>query len=180
MTDKYAEELNFPYHIASVYTDSKPSDIDSSPLLANKQSQDTIMESYDAFMEMMYLMIVIMVVAAIILGVVVLYNLGVMSYVERKREMATLKVLGFRNNAIARLLISQNIWLTLIGIPGGFATLYIIITALASEYKLSIKISPSTYLISTILTFGVSLLVSLMLSKKNKKIDMVESLKAGE
>lgn len=43
------------------------------------------------------MMIGILVVAALGLGMVVLYNLGVMSYTERYREMATLKVVGFRD-----------------------------------------------------------------------------------
>ncbi len=77
-------------------------------------------------MELMNLMVAILIVAAIVLGIVVLYNLGVMSYVERHRELATLKVLGFRDKAIGKLLVSQNIWMTLLGIliglPGGYGT----------------------------------------------------------
>ena len=59
-----------------------------------------------AQMEIMNVMVVILVVAAIVLGIVVLYNLGVMSYVERHRELATLKVLGFRDKHIGKLLIA--------------------------------------------------------------------------
>ena len=73
------------------------------------------------------MMVLIFVLAAIVLGTVVLYNLGIMSYVERYRELATLKILGFRNRHIVRLLISQNIWLTvvgvLIGLPAGAGVL---------------------------------------------------------
>ncbi len=53
-------------------------------------------------------------------------------------------------------------------------------TALASEYELSVTIGPMTYAVSTVLTFGVSLLVGLMVARKNKKIDMVEALKGAE
>ena len=122
--------------------------------------------------------------AAIVLGIVVLYNLGVMSYVERHRELATLKVLGFRDKAIGTLLITQNIWLTvigsLIGIPGGVGVLYVLVKALVSEYELSIIVSLMTYVIGIALTLGVSLLVGLMVARKNKKIDMVEALKGAE
>lgn len=97
----------------------------TSSLIAGKQEKDMIMD----------LMIVLLVIAAVILGEVVLYNLGVMSYVERYRELATLKVLGFQNQQISRLLISQNIWLTflgmILGLPAGIGTLQFLITALA-------------------------------------------------
>lgn len=143
-----------------------------------------IMDSYDTFMELMNVMIVVLVVAAIILGVVVLYNLGIMSYVERYRELATLKVLGYRDKHIGKLLISQNIWLTvigvLLGIPTGISVLYVLVTALASEYELSIMLGWKTYGVSIVPTFGVSLLVGVMVSKKNRKIDMVEALKGAE
>ena len=129
-------------------------------------------------------MVLIFVVAAIVLGTVVLYNLGIMSYVERNRELATLKVLGFRDKHIAKLLISQNIWLTvigvLIGLPAGVGVLYVLITSLVSEYELKLTLGVLTYTVSILLTFGVSLAVGWMVAAKNKKIDMVEALKGAE
>lgn len=129
-------------------------------------------------------MVLILVIAAVILGIVVLYNLGVMSYLERSRELATLKVLGFRSKKIGRLLISQNIWLTVIGViiglPAGVGTLQWMLQALASEYEMKLMLGPLTYSVSVVLTFGVSLLVGWMVARKNKKIDMVEALKNAE
>lgn len=181
MTDAYADSLGMEYHISSIYTDKTSDTLDSS---LDTQDKQTIMDSYDTFMEILNVMVVILVVAAIVLGIVVLYNLGVMSYVERHRELATLKVLGFRDKHIGKLLISQNIWLTVIGvilgIPAGIGVLYALVRALASEYELSLAIGISTYVFSVALTFGVSLLVSLMVAGKNRKIDMVEALKGAE
>lgn len=108
MTDVYAHSVGIEYHIGSIYTDTPSEDIESNSIISGKQDKDMIMDSYDTFMEIMNVMIVILVVAAIVLGIVVLYNLGVMSYVERYRELATLKVLGFRDKQIGRLLITQN------------------------------------------------------------------------
>lgn len=184
MTDAYADSIGMDYHIGSVYTDVDSDDIESSPIIVGKQDKATLMDSYDTFMDIMNTMIVVLVVAAIVLGVVVLYNLGVMSYVERYRELATLKVLGFRDKTIGRLLISQNIWLTvigvLIGLPGGVGILKVLVVSLASEYELSITLGVLTYSVSILLTFGVSLLVGFMVARKNKKIDMVEALKGAE
>ena len=53
------------------------------------------------------------IIAAAVLGIVVLYNLVIMSYTELYREMATLKVVGFSDKKIGKLLIGQNMWVTL-------------------------------------------------------------------
>lgn len=143
-----------------------------------------IIDSFDTFNEIMNMMVAVLIVAATVLGIVVLYNLGVMSYTERYREMATLKVVGFRNRKIGKLLISQNMWVTVIGvivgIPAGIGTLSFLVTQLASEYEMRISVSVLSIAVSAMLTFAVSLLVSLMVARKNKKIDMVEALKGAE
>lgn len=184
MTDAYAERAGIEYSIGSIYTDLPANQIEDSSLIAGKQEKKTIMETYDSFMDIMNIMVWMFVAAAIILGVVVLYNLGVMSYVERSRELATLKVLGFRNQRIGRLLISQNIWLTIVGVviglPAGVAVLEILLATLGDEYELKLCLGALTYSVSLLVTFGVSLVVSFMVARKNKKIDMVEALKAAD
>ena len=184
MTDKYADALGIGYSISAVYTDRASDEIPASELIAGKQDKRQLMDSVSSFVQILDGMVVILVVAAVILGIVVLYNLGVMSYVERARELATLKVLGFRSRKIGRLLISQNVWVTVIGVilglPAGLGTLRWLLAALASEYELKLTLGPLTYTVSILLTFGVSLLVSLAVARKNKKIDMVEALKSAE
>ncbi len=184
MSNTYADSIGIDYRISAIYTDETLGNIGNTSIISGKQDKEAIMDSYDSFMDLMNLMVIVLIIAAIVLSIVVLYNLGVMSYVERYRELATLKVLGFRDRYIGNLLISQNIWLTIIGvlfgIPAGIGILNFLITSLASEYEMSVAINLTTYVISTLLTFGVSLLVGLMISKKNKKIDMVEALKGTE
>lgn len=184
MTDKCADELGIKYSVSAVYTNKDSSEIPSSELISGKQDKRQLMDSFGSFVQIMDSMVLILVVAAVILGIVVLYNLGVMSYVERSRELATLKVLGFRSKKIGQLLISQNVWLTVIGVllglPAGVGTLYWMITALAGEYEMKLMLGPLTYSVSILLTFGVSLLVGWMVARKNKKIDMVEALKNAE
>ncbi len=184
MSEKLADRLGLDYSISSVYTDKKTDEIKNNDLISGKQDKAQLMETFNSFVQIMDSMVIILVVAAVILGVVVLYNLGIMSYVERSRELATLKVLGFRNRTIGKLLISQNIWLTVIGVviglPAGVGVLQWLLTALAGEYEMKLMLGALTYSISILLTFGVSLLVGLMVARKNKKIDMVEALKGAE
>ena len=184
MTDKLADELGIEYGISAVYTNKDSSEIPSSELISGKQDKRQLMDSFASFVQIMDSMVLILVVAAVILGIVVLYNLGVMSYVERSRELATLKVLGFRSKKIGRLLISQNVWLTvvgvLLGLPAGVGALQWMISALAGEYEMKLMLGPLTYSVSILLTFGVSLFVGWMVARKNRKIDMVEALKNAE
>ena len=184
MSRAFAEKAGIPYTISAIYTDALPAELPDDALIASAQTQAAIMDTYDSFMEIMDLMIALLVVAAVVLGIVVLYNLGLMSYIERSRELATLKVLGFRDRQIGRLLISQNVWLTvagvLLGIPAGLLTLEVLVQMLAGEYEISVRVGPWTYIISVALTFGVSLFVGVIVARKNRKIDMVEALKSGE
>ena len=153
-------------------------------MILNVQTKKAIMDSFDTFTQLMIVMVTLLVAAAVILSLVVLYNLGVMSYTERYREMATLKVVGFKDGKIARLLVGQNLWLTavgiLIGLPAGAYTLKFLIDALAGEYEMRMMIGPVTYLVSILLTFTVSLAVGWMVARKNRHIDMVAALKTEE
>lgn len=152
--------------------------------IINTQSKSIVIKSFDSFMELMNISVTLLIVAAVVLGVVVLYNLGVMSFMERYREMSTLKVLGFKDKKIGNLLITQNMWIsllgTIIGIPLGVWTLDYLIKALASEYEMSLSISWLSFVISILIALGISWFVSIVIANKNKKIDMVESLKCSE
>jgi putative ABC transport system permease protein len=184
ISPEYADRLGIDYSIESIYTDTDKNDIDTDSSIASIQSKKSIMDSFDSFMEIMNMMVVVLIAAGALLGIIVLYNLGVMSYTERYREMATLKVVGFKDKKIGALLVEQNMWVTvigiIIGIPAGRATLEYLLDAMASEYEMRMSIDMSTYLFSILLTAGVSLIVSLMVARKNKKIDMVEALKGAE
>lgn len=188
MSEKYAMEKGINYKINQIYTNKNKADINSdtiySDYISTVKSRNDIIKSFDSFMEVMYVMIGALIVLSIILGIVVLYNLGTMSYFERYRELSTLKVVGFKDKKIGKLLISQNMWLTiigfLVGFPSGIGVTYILVKALASEYEMKLIFGWMTFVIPIILVFGVSLFVSWLVSKKNKKINMVEALKVPE
>ena len=182
ITDAFADSLGVAYQINTVYTDNK--DVAKTFPISNVQNKADVIKSFDTFLTLMKTMVALLIAAAVILGIVVLYNLGVMNYTERYREMATLKVVGFKNKQIGRILIGQNFWLTVIGIifgiPAGVGVLQYLLNALANEYEMVLSLGFKTFAISVLLTFGVSILVGFMVSNKNKKIDMVEALKGQE
>ncbi|MBR1891246.1 MAG: FtsX-like permease family protein [Clostridia bacterium] len=178
------------YRINSVYVSADKETLKTTEVYASYkdgltlQSHSDIVKSFEGFMDILNLAIVVLIVFAVVLGVVVLYNLGVMSYTERYREMATLKVVGFYDKQIGKLLITQNLWLTVVGVAiglfAGIGVLNVLMIMLASEYEMQVVLGPITYVVSILLTFGVSLIVGLMVSAKNKKINMVEALKGAE
>lgn len=184
ISPEYASTLGIEYKPDSVYTETLKGDIADSPAIKSIQTKESIEESFDTFMQIMNTMVAMLITAAVILGIVVLYNLGVMSYTERYREMATLKVVGFKDKKIAAILTGQNIWISIIGIaagiPVGIFLLSYLLDALAGEYEMQLAIFPLTYIITIILSLGVSLTVSFFVARKNRKIDMVEALKGAE
>ena len=184
ITPRCAEDAGITPVPDSVYTDTPKADIEALDAVKSVQSRQAIVDSFDTFMEIMNAMIAVFVVGGLVLGVVVLYNLGVMSYTERYRELATLKVVGFRDRRIGGILIGQNLWLSVIGVilglPMGAGVLDYALKKMAGEYEMRMTLGWATYVFSIALTMGVSLLVSAMVSRKNRKIDMVEALKGAE
>lgn len=188
MSQKYADEIGIIYKINQLFTNKTKENISKDTAygdyISTTKSRSDIIKSFDSFMEVMYVMIGALIVLSIILGIVVLYNLGTMSYFERYRELSTLKVVGFRDKRIGKLLITQNMWLTvvgfLVGLPAGIGITCGLMKALASEYEMKMIFGWMTFVIPVIVMFGVSFLVSLMVARKNRKIDMVEALKVPE
>ena len=147
-------------------------------------SSDTLTESWDQMMESSMSIVYLLVVFATLLSVIVLYNLGLLSYTEIKRELATLKVLGFKTSKLRRLLLTQNLWFTtigfVIGVPLGIAVLQYLFGTMGDSFYLPVHLSLKTLVITFLITYVVSVLVNLMFSGKLKKLDMVESLKDNE
>jgi putative ABC transport system permease protein len=135
-------------------------------------------------METMNLMVGIVILFALILAVVVLYNLGLITFTEKERENATLKVIGFSTGKILNLTALQNLIFSIIGVilgvPCGLGLTYLMFTTAGDEFDVMVSFSVTSFLISAGITIGVSLLVSLLFNKKIKKLDMVTSLKGVE
>lgn len=129
--------------------------------------------------------IYVIVIAAGMLAFVVLYNLNNINISERRRELATLKVLGFYEGEVSQYVFRENIVLTLIGALAGvgFGLLlhrFVILTAEIDLMMFGREIKFMSYFYSICLTFLFSLLVNLFMHFKLRKLDMVESMKSVE
>jgi putative ABC transport system permease protein len=127
----------------------------------------------------------VLIISAGALAFVVLYNLNNININERRRELATIRVLGFYNNELAAYVYRENIILTMIGtlVGIGFGILlhrYVITTVEIDLVMFGRNIDPSSYVYSILLTFLFSAIVNFVMYFKLKKINMVESLKNVE
>lgn len=147
-------------------------------------SKSEMQAAYESSMEIMNMMVGMMAVFSILMIVVVLYNSGVLSFRERVKEFATLKVLGLRSSKIRRILSMQNLWLSIIGIligaPLGNVSLNAMINTNGENFDYNLSLAPVDYIIAGILVMTISMLVSFMFSKRIRKLDMVEILKGVE
>ena len=147
-------------------------------------SMDSLTDSWDDMMESSMTIIYLLAAFASLLSVIVLYNLGLLSFTEIKREFATLKVLGFKSSQLRKLFLTQNLWFTtigfVIGVPLGREVLQYLWGTMGDSFYLKANISLKTLIITFLITYVVSILVNLMFSGKIKKLNMVESLKDNE
>jgi len=147
-------------------------------------SKSEMQAAYESSMEIMNMMVGMMAVFSILMIVVVLYNSGVLSFRERVKEFATLKVLGLRSSKIRRILSMQNLWLSIIGIiigaPLGNVSLNAMINTNGENFDYNLMLAPVDYVIAEIFVMIISMLVSFMFSKRIRKLDMVEILKGVE
>ncbi|WP_407409173.1 ABC transporter permease [Methanobrevibacter sp.] len=182
MSSEKLEDLDLNYTPTSIITSEHVNETYDGVKAANSMKDMT--SSWDELTESMWLLIYILIFFACLLAVVVLYNLGLLSFTEIEREIATLKVLGFKTSALRKLLLTQNLWFTaigfILGIPVGYYILAIMWESSGDSFYILPSISLTNFILTAVITFVLSILVNLMFSRKIKKLDMVESLKSGE
>lgn len=146
------------------------------------QTQD-LTNRYGNMIQSVNLVVVVLIISAGLLAFIVLYNLTNINVTERQRELATIKVLGFFDNEVSSYIYREIFLLTVIGcIVGlGFGILmhsFVVLTAEVDFIMFGRTIEPLSYVYSAAMTLLFSWIVNLVMKRKLKKIDMVESLKS--
>ena len=182
MSSDKIENLDLNYTPTSIVTEQH---VDKNySIIKTVNSMKDITSSWDELTESMWLLIYILIFFASLLAIVVLYNLGLLSFTEIEREIATLKVLGFKTGSLRKLLLTQNLWFTfagfILGLPVGYYVLKMMWDSSGDSFYILPSISPMNFILTATITFTLSILVNLMFSRKIKKLNMVESLKSGE
>lgn len=151
----------------------------------NVQYMDNMRGRIEDMLATLDSVIVVLIVAAGMLAFVVLYNLNNINITERRRELATIKVLGFYDKEVAAYVYRENVLLTIIGAIAGCGLGYllhrfVIVTVEVDDVMFGRNIELKSYIIAMLFTIGFSAFVNWVMYFKLKKIDMVESLKSVE
>ena len=144
-------------------------------------SINQLKKSWDLMTTSVMMMVYVVTIVAVSLAILVLYNLRILSFTEMERELATLKVLGFKTNDLRKLLLTQNIVFTTIGfvlgIPLGLYFMTLMLNAAGDSLYYIPTLTWGNILLSALITFTISISVNILFSDKIADLNMVEALK---
>jgi putative ABC transport system permease protein len=152
---------------------------------SSAQRMENIRDTYQHSMERVDFVIVIVILSAAALAMVVLHNLSSINITERRRELATIEVLGFYDHEVSAYIYRENVVLTVLGIALGIGLGRALHAWLVKTVEIDLMMfgrdtDPKAYLWAALLTAAFSLIVNLLTSRSLREIDMVESLKSAE
>ncbi len=145
----------------------------------------TLMNQIDTIVNSLNKIMQILIIVAILLAVVILYNLTNINVSERIRELSTIKVLGFYNNEVTMYIYRETIILTLLGILTGFALgdglyLYIISIVPPDDVMFNPALGAKAFIIPVIVITVITIVLGLIMNRRLKNVDMLGALKSVE
>ena len=188
--DTYKEIYN-DYDVNSIYlnvNDNYNEDYDKELLsnsnivnIINKKDTSNVMEGV---LDKLNYVVLILIISSALLAFAILYNLSSIN-IERKREISTLKVLGFYNDEVDRYITNENYFITVVGIILGlilgFYLCFYLLNTCEPDYLMFIRhIKWYSYLISAVISCLFTIIVSRITHYNLLKIDMISSLKSNE
>lgn len=178
------EKQQIPFQMTSIIGEKPENETIDSGYISSMQNQSDLKAGLDAMLHASVLLSSLFFIMAVLLGSVILFNLGTLSFMERSRDMATLKVLGFHHTRIRKLMVQQNIWLTIagivIGLPAGYGLIVVMLDTIQSSIDMSVYTPAYVYAMSVLGTFVLSWFINRILSRKVIRIDMVSALKIND
>ncbi len=137
---------------------------------------DTIVHSLNKVMQ-------VLIVVAILLAVVILYNLTNINIAERIRELSTIKVLGFYDKEVTMYIYRETILLSLIGILAGFGLgdilyRYILAVVPPDEVMFNPALGAKAFIVPVMLIVGITVILGYIMNRKLSKLDMLSALKS--
>ncbi|SIR18262.1 putative ABC transport system permease protein [Paenibacillus macquariensis] len=142
-------------------------------------------KSYDNLLSSINFVVFALIMAAGGLAIVVIYNLTNINISERRKELATLKVLGFHNKEVGGYIFREIFILSMFGTGVGLLLgmalhAFVVRTSERTDLMFGRSISISSFIASAVITMVFSFIVQLILYRKLKKIEMVDSMKASD
>lgn len=184
----FSKVSDLPFLIRTLLIDGQGLDLDklkSDPRISLIETKEEMRSNMLIVLEALQGFQIILIVFSGLLAFAVMMVLGRMNYYERIRELATLKVLGFYRTEMKRLILRENIWITIFGLPFGFVIGSLLLRIILSQATTpDLEIAPIIPVLSIAIgfafIFGFTILVNHIIGRKFKNIDMVTSLKSVE
>ncbi len=182
-------EWNTVYGVTKCKTVEQSDGLRAEVLRCNYVSSVSFMadttQMFDNLIVSLNYVVILIIACAAALAAVVLYNLISVNLAERKKELATIKVLGFYDQEVYRYIFREIELLALIGAGVGLLLgvplhRFIVLTVEMDQLMFIRDIAPRSYLLSVALTMVFTLVVCFIMRRHVKKISMVESMKAPE
>jgi len=173
-------KLDHPQNQAKVIVKLK-----AMPVVASVQSKIDTVANIEKAMENAVFSIGIMIAASALLAFAVVYNITTINIFERRRELATLKVVGFTNSEMRQLVFNENMIITALAIGcglflGRYLLDFLLQDAATDNMNFPTILTPDSYILAVILVFTFTIAANLILMKKIHRINMVEALKSSE
>ena len=148
-------------------------------------SSTKIANDFSQSFKIIDVVVYVVTVMAAALAFAVVFTLSNTNISERERELATIKVLGFRRREVYRYINKETIVLTLIGIVAGWPLGYVITRFLTYVLRMpslffDTIVEPGTYVFASVMSLIFTLIINKMTNCSLDKIDMVGALKSAE
>jgi len=184
----FSKVSDLPFLVRTLLIDGQELDLHklkADPKISLVETKEEMRNNLLMVLETLQFFQVILIVFSGLLAFAVMMVLGRMNYYERMRELATLKVLGFYKKEMKRLVLRENVWITILGLPFGYIVGSLLLRVILQQATTpDLEILPLITVFSIVVGFAFvlafTLLVNHVMGRKFKNIDMVASLKSVE
>ena len=159
--------------------------LNKSKLVANIEENTQLENQYQELLDQFFFMFYILGALAVITGFAIIYNSAIVSYSERKRELASLRVMGMHPKEVMEVLSFEQAFLLIFGIILGIPMSYSYLISMGESfntdlYTIPVRISSSSFVLAFVGTLLSLIIAILSLRKRIINLDMVEVLKQRE
>ncbi|WP_097025975.1 ABC transporter permease [Clostridium peptidivorans] len=156
-----------------------------SPLITSIEVKNDLIKKINELMKISKSAIWSLLIFSVILGFIIIYTSSVISFSERERELASLRVMGFSEKEVLEVLSTEQLFISivsiLLGIPITKSMMVLVSKAFSSDlYNMPTTVSYNAVIIAVLGTILSLFIAKLALKRKISKLNLVEVLKERE
>ena len=145
----------------------------------------TLINQINTIVSSLNMIMQVLIIVAVLLAVIILYNLTNINVSERIRELSTIKVLGFYDKEVTIYIYRETILLTILGTLVGFGFgdalyQYILAVVTPDDVIFDPALGAIAFIVPIVIITVITVLLGLIINRRLKNIDMLEALKSVE